>query len=156
MKTFFSLMTVCLLAAGAAAVDATATFQLRLVSEKASPTSEPMAIVSKVGDHPATNVFNVERAVLLDQTALQSANVGTDSFGHPIIEIRFSKSGTARFADVTRENIGRQLGIVIDGTLYSAPSIRSAITGGKAQISGSFSRAEAQELAKKLNSLAAK
>ena len=74
----------------------------------------------------------------------------------PEIWLRFSSEGAALFADVTRENVGRQLAIVLDGELYSAPVIQTAITGGNASISGDFDLKEAFELANVLeNPLAA-
>ena len=52
-----------------------------------------------------------------------------------------------RFGEVTRNNIGQRLAIVLDGQLYSAPDIQSAIETGNGQITGHFTPEEAQELA---------
>jgi preprotein translocase subunit SecD len=70
--------------------------------------------------------------------------------------MRFDSAGARRFANLTRDyapggaknpgNTRRQLAIILDGTLYSAPTIREAIFGGQAQIEGSFSIKEAQDL----------
>jgi len=151
-KTIISLIAACLLAVGALAADTTPVLQFRLIAEKPGADSEQMTQVTENRDHTVTNVFNVEKTVLLDEAALKSASVRTDARGHPVIDITFSETGTVQFATVTRRNIGRQLGIVINGTLYSAPYIRSTLSGGKAVISGSFSKAEAQDLAKRINS----
>jgi SecD/SecF fusion protein len=75
----------------------------------------------------------------------------TDHFGHQEIAITFNANGAKRFAEVTRDSIGKRLAIVIDGKLYSAPTIRSEIPGGKAVISGNFSKEEAKELVAKMN-----
>lgn len=65
----------------------------------------------------------------------------------PEIMLRFDSEGARLFADITRENVGRQLAIVLDGELYSAPVIQAAITGGNASISGgSMSLKEALDL----------
>ena len=56
-----------------------------------------------------------------------------------------------RFAEVTRENIGRRLAIIVDGRICSAPVIQGEISGGKAQITGNFSEKEAKELAAKIS-----
>ena len=74
----------------------------------------------------------------------------TDTSGHSRIEITFSDEGRKKFAEVTREKIGQRLAIVIDGQLYSAPTIRTEIPGGKAEISGNFSKEEANVLAAKI------
>ena len=74
----------------------------------------------------------------------------------PQIMLRFNSEGAALFADITRANVGRQLAIVLDGELYSAPVIQQPITGGSASITGDFDLREAFELANVLeNPLAA-
>src|SRR5205823_6911161 len=57
---------------------------------------------------------------------------------------------TAKFGEITRENVGRRLAIVLDGALYSAPVIRSPIETGRGQITGQFDQKEASELANAL------
>jgi SecD/SecF fusion protein len=54
----------------------------------------------------------------------------------PIILLRFDSDGARLFGEITKEHLGRQLAIVLDGELYSAPVIQSPITDGNAQISG--------------------
>lgn len=77
---------------------------------------------------------------------VKSARMGRDSIGAPNIEFELTDAAGKRFGDVTRENIGRRLAIVLDGQLYSAPSIRSEIDG-RGEITGHFSVEEAQKLA---------
>jgi len=89
-----------------------------------------------------------------------------DEFGRFKIHLTFTKEGSQRFADVTREIAGLtqemvrrtgnpdargQLAIVLDGKLYSAPGVQKEIIGGSAEISGSFSQREATSLASALN-----
>lgn len=90
---------------------------------------------------------------------VSTARVMSGEFGGFEVIIDFTSEGGRRFADVTRE-IERgnrpnqplgQLAIVLDGELYSAPTVREAITGGSARISGRFSQREAFELANVLN-----
>jgi preprotein translocase subunit SecD len=149
MKAFLLLMTACLTTAAAASAASSGSpiFQIRLVLDAASSDSEPLTIVSK----ERKEVVNVQKTVLLDQTALRSAKVQDDRLGHPQIEIIFGDEGRKRFADITREKIGQRLAIVIDGQLYCAPMIRSEIPGGKAEITGSFSKQEAKDLAAKIS-----
>jgi hypothetical protein len=122
-------------------------FQIRLVLDTPSANSEPMSISNGVDQ---VEVVNLQKKVLLDQTAIKSAKVVKDNLGHPQIAINFTESGREQFAEVTRENIGKRLAIVIDGRVYSAPVVMSEISGG-ANITGSFSEQEAEELAKRLN-----
>jgi preprotein translocase subunit SecD len=96
--------------------------------------------------------LQVQKTPLLDHTAIQSVTVTKDSSsGSPQIDIEFSQEGKELFAAVTRENINKRLAIVLNGQLYSAPVIRSEISGGRAQISGNFSEAEARDLAARIN-----
>jgi len=93
---------------------------------------------------------------------LKSAAVDYRALGQPVVNLQFDSRGAKKFASVTSDyapggarnpdpNKMRQLAIVLDGTLYSAPTIREAIYGGKAEISGSFKLPEARLLANILN-----
>jgi preprotein translocase subunit SecD len=61
--------------------------------------------------------------------------------------MRFNATGAKIFEDVTGANVGKMLAIILDGTVYSAPRIKDRISGGDAQISGSFTLDEAKDLA---------
>jgi SecD/SecF fusion protein len=65
----------------------------------------------------------------------------------PQINFTLDSKGSAIFAEVTRENIGRRMAIVLDGELITAPVINSQIPGGRAVISGNFTVREAHEIA---------
>ncbi len=62
-----------------------------------------------------------------------------------------TKEGGRRFAEITQELVGRQLAIVLDRVVISAPVIREPITGGSGEITGSFTEQEAKDLATVLN-----
>ena len=94
----------------------------------------------------------VEKAVLLDRHDLKNTHVVTDTLTkQPEIAFELSAAGQKRFAEVTRQHIGKRLAIIIDGQVCSAPVIRSEITGGKGQISGNFTKEQARELSNKIN-----
>jgi preprotein translocase subunit SecD len=83
---------------------------------------------------------------------LKSASVITNQpAGKPRLQITFTDAGAKQLAEVTHQNIGKRLAIIIDGRLYSAPTIKSEIRGGQAEITGNFSETEAQDLAAKIN-----
>jgi protein-export membrane protein SecD len=69
----------------------------------------------------------------------------------PLVSVRFTTEGAELFADITRRNVGEQLGIFLDGELLSAPVINEPITGGTAIISGNFTVDEARDLAQNLS-----
>jgi preprotein translocase subunit SecD len=127
------------------------TIQMRLVQDTPSSDSSEMIVVQGAESPAHNEVLNVQDAVLIDQTAVKTAKLQKDSLDRPQITIVFTDDGRERFAEVTRENIGKRLGIVIGGQLYSAPTIMSEISGGKVNISGSFSEMEARDLVKRIN-----
>ena len=69
------------------------------------------------------------------------------NLGEPQIDFRMNDEGAKRFGEVTRNNIHRRLAIILDGDLYSAPEIQSAIETGSGQITGHFTLEQAHELA---------
>jgi SecD/SecF fusion protein len=69
------------------------------------------------------------------------------TLGNPEIEFRLTKAAGLRFAEVTRDNIGQRLAIILDGELYSAPNIQTAIETGSGVITGQFTDQQAFELA---------
>jgi SecD/SecF fusion protein len=78
---------------------------------------------------------------------VKNARRDQGNMGEPMIDFELNDNGAKRFAEVTRNNIGQRLAIVLDGQLYSAPVIQSAIETGSGQITGQFTPEEAQELA---------
>lgn len=69
----------------------------------------------------------------------------------PIIGLQFNTDGAVRFKDITTNNVGKTLGIFLDGQLISYPTIDEPIPNGQAQISGNFTPAAAAELVRNLN-----
>ncbi|MFA6078818.1 MAG: protein translocase subunit SecD [Candidatus Omnitrophota bacterium] len=70
----------------------------------------------------------------------------SSGFGEPYVSLTLNPKGADLFANVTAANVGKRLAIVLDGNIVSAPVIREAIPSGQAQISGSFSVEEANDL----------
>jgi preprotein translocase subunit SecD len=68
------------------------------------------------------------------------------------IDFTLTSSGGTTFGDVTTRLVGKQLAIVVDNVVISAPTIDEPITGGSGVITGSFTKARAQDLATQLNS----
>ena len=88
----------------------------------------------------------VEDQALMTGDAVSDARVDFDQQGQVEVSLRLSSLGQQTFARITSENVGRQLAIILDGVVYSAPVIRDAITGGQASISGGFTMDEARQL----------
>lgn len=75
----------------------------------------------------------------------------TGSLNQPVVVLKFNSHGTDIFADVTKNNVGRVMGIFLDGAPISAPVIQDSIPDGTAIISGNFTPEGAKELARNLN-----
>ncbi len=83
---------------------------------------------------------------------LKAAQVAFDpNTNEPYVSIRFNKEGTDLFGELTKRNVGKPIAIYLDGSLISAPTVQQEITGGEAQITGSFTLQEAKALATDLN-----
>jgi protein-export membrane protein SecD len=96
----------------------------------------------------------IESKVLMAGDAIQTARVefNQSQFGQPMIAFELTKDGADKFARLTEENVNRRLAIVLDGTVQSAPVIRSRIGGGRGVIEGQFTKEEAKDLALVLRS----
>lgn len=128
-----------------------------------SDTAQAVSLIGKtaqlvfeeVVEIPATKTASASatlKATNLTGADLQSAQVVFDSqTGKPAISIQFTSEGGTKFADITGRNVGKQLPIVLDNQVVSAPVVQGQITGGSAQITGSFTIDEAKQLAIQLN-----
>ncbi len=97
-----------------------------------------------------TNSMLVKKQAVLTGEMLTDAQVrigGGQLRNEPYVELEFSSEGARIFDKVTGENVRKRLAIILDNTVYSAPVINERISGGRAQITGSFSADEAKDLA---------
>jgi preprotein translocase subunit SecD len=155
-RSFIAVLTGIVFSTLLATASAGPILQLRLASETALDDAERMTYVTHNDGHTNIIVLYVQKAVLLDESMLKSAFATKDVLGQQMIDLTFNTAGTEQFAKITSENVGKQLAIIIDGKIYQAPVIRMGISSGMAAISGSFSKAETQDLVKKLNEAAGK
>ena len=72
--------------------------------------------------------------------------------GSPEVSMTMNAEGANIWARMTKDNIGRQIAIVLDGMVYSYPVVNTEITGGSSQITGNFDLEEAEDLANVLKS----
>ncbi len=92
--------------------------------------------------------FILKRQTLLTGDLLTEAKVNIDQrFNEPYVSITFNSTGAKIFEDITAQNVKKRLAIILDGNVYSAPVIQEKISGGNAQITGSFGMEEARDLA---------
>lgn len=88
---------------------------------------------------------------LLTGAALKKSAVSYDNLGRPQIQFEMTGEGAVKFAEITRDNIGKRLAITLDGVVQTAPMINSEIPGGNGVITGSYTVDEAKATATLLN-----
>ena len=103
--------------------------------------------VEKDTGHDYYVPFLVKKRVMLTGDVLTDAKVSIDQFNQPYVSLTFDGKGGREFERITGENIKKRMAVVLDNTVYSAPVIQDRITGGRAQITGTFSMQEANDLA---------
>jgi preprotein translocase subunit SecD len=90
----------------------------------------------------------LKKQSLLTGDLLTEAKVNIDQrFNEPYVSISFNATGAKIFEEITAQNVKKRLAIILDGNVYSAPVIQEKISGGNAQITGSFGMEEARDLA---------
>ena len=149
-------------------IRSTALLELKIVEEGPAPSREAllqarsgvvpsdMEVVSGVDDILGggtleTVYYLVRRVAAVTGRDLRTARETLDEFNQPAVSFSLNRDGARKFGDVTGNNIGRNLAIILDGSVYSAPVIegRISIDG---RISGSFTQQEAADLALVLRS----
>ncbi|ALA60025.1 protein translocase subunit SecD [Nitrospira moscoviensis] len=91
--------------------------------------------------------FLVKKRVMLTGDVLSDARVSIGQFNDPYVSITFDGKGGREFERITGENVKKRMAVVLDNTIYSAPVIQERISGGRAQITGTFTTQEANDLA---------
>lgn len=127
-------------------VDVTMTAEEALAGSM--PPGSEVLYGDEVGPDGKPIAYLIQKRVMLTGDRLVDATQGFDPRnGEPVVNFRFDIQGARRFADITRENVGRPFAIVLDGKVVSAPRINEPITGGSGQISGNFTVESAANLA---------
>ena len=87
-------------------------------------------------------------APLMDGSGITNASAqSSDQNGGMVVSLSMNGEAADEWANVTANNVGKAIAIVMDGVVYSAPNVNEPITGGDSQISGDFSVKEAEDLA---------
>ena len=104
------------------------------------------------GAVPYWNLIALKGEAALEGDAVTSASTENDTFKGQTVNMKMNDRGAREWANLTRNNIGRPIAIVLDNAVYSYPNVNSEITGGSSEITGNFSAAEANDLANVLKS----
>lgn len=95
----------------------------------------------------STTPYALKRDVVLTGDSLVDAGVVYNEYSEPVVSFKFDPTGARIFSDITANNVGKQLAIVLDDNVYSAPRINERIPGGSGTITGNFTVDTAKDLA---------
>ena len=125
--------------------------ELNQALKDAIPPGDEIYLEKKMDpDTGAVRTFPVllKKTALLTGEALETAKVEIGNrFNEPHVALAFNDRGARLFEKITQDNQGRQLAIILDNIVQSAPVIQERISGGRAQITGRFTLEEAKDLA---------
>ena len=88
----------------------------------------------------------------LEGDVITDAKDEFSQYSKPIVTMAMNNDGARRWAQLTKQNIGRAIAIVLDNYVYSAPNVNSEISGGRSEISGNFTPEQTKDLANVLKS----
>ena len=130
----------------------TALLEFKVVARPGQGTVESPAAGQQViygrGQGGRREPYLLERRTLMTGDVLTDARVSPGSGAEGMaVTFELDARGAKQFAELSTANVGRNMAIVLDGVVESAPVIREPITGGRGQITGRFSFTEAQDLA---------
>ncbi|MFO0703250.1 MAG: protein translocase subunit SecD [Patescibacteria group bacterium] len=123
------------------------TAQLSFREEGALDPNVPISIATQ------SAIFRLTKETNLTGTDVKKASVVfNQQNGEPNVQLTFSKDGGKKFADITKRNVGKLVGIYVDNDLLTAPTVQTEIVDGVALISGQFTVDSAKSLAVSINS----
>ena len=108
---------------------------------------DPDKAIAMLGRTALLEFKDVSGKTVLTGKDLKDAKAQISQGNQSVVGLEFSDEGGKKFADLTARNIGKPIAIVLDGEVLTNPVVQEAITGGRAQISGSRTMEEAEHLA---------
>lgn len=108
---------------------------------------DPEKAIAMLGRTAMLQFKDMNGKVVLTGKDLKDARAQVSQGNQAVVGLEFSEEGGKKFGELTARNIGKQIAIELDGEVLTAPVVQEAITGGRAQISGSRTVEEAEHLA---------
>jgi SecD/SecF fusion protein len=100
----------------------------------------------------ALKITTLNKEAPLTGKAVTNSKVDISQYGEREISLSMNAEGAAVWRRLTADNIGKSIAIMLDGIVYSFPTVQTEIAGGQSQITGNFTQTEASDLANILNS----
>jgi preprotein translocase subunit SecD len=108
---------------------------------------DPEKAIAMLGRTALLEFRNMEGKTVMTGKDLKDSKAVAEQNGQAVVTLDFTAEGGQKFADLTMKNVGKQIAILLDGEVLTAPVVNEPITGGKAQISGSKNMEDAEHLA---------
>ena len=108
---------------------------------------DPEKAIAMLGRTALLEFKDMQGKTVLTGKDLKDSKASVDQAGQPVVALEFNSEGAKKFADLTARNVGKQIAILLDGDVLTAPRVNEPITGGKAQITGSRDAKDAEHLA---------
>jgi preprotein translocase subunit SecD len=130
----------------------TAKLTFQMVDETASPEDAAAGRIPPGDEVLPSSEAGGGPLIVKKRAPITGATAGFDqTTARPIVQFRMNGAGSRRFADITRQNIGKRFAIILDKKVISAPVIQGVIPGGSGQITGNFTQESVNELVVLLN-----
>ena len=113
---------------------------------------DPEKAIAMLGKTAMLEFKDQQGKVVMTGTDLKDAKASMGNGNRAVVNLEFTSEGGDKFGQLTARNVGKQIAITLDGEVLTAPVVQEAITGGRAQITGSRNIEEAQNLAVLLRS----
>lgn len=109
--------------------------------------NDPDKAIEMLGKTALLEFQDETGATVMTGTDLKDAQANIEQSSRSVVSLEFSDEGAKKFADLTTKNVGKPISILLDKKVLTSPVVQEPITGGKAQITGSKTIEEAQQLA---------
>ena len=108
---------------------------------------DPEKAIAMLGRTAMLEFKDMNGNTVLTGKDLKDSKASVDQSGQPVVTLQFNDEGAKKFGELTAANVGKQIAILLDGEVLTAPRVNEPITGGNAQITGSKDAQEAEHLA---------
>ena len=115
-------------------------------------SAKPVDGTKNIFELHALKVTSTSGRAPLEGDVITDAKDEFDNFGRPCVSMSMNNEGSRLWAQLTKQNVGKAIAIVLDGVVYSAPRVNGEISGGNSQISGNFTIEDTKDLANTLKS----
>lgn len=142
-----ALILACALSLSVASMSVAESLSISKIFSEPNAETQQM----KISYGKVTLNCNVSKQPAITEKDIVKANLVTVEDQGEQVELVLNEAGKEKFKKLTSESVDRQIAIVYNGSLISAPMVRQEISGGNVMISGNFTKEEAQKMVESIN-----